>query len=663
MGDNTVSSIWIDGNHWAILFEHPDYGGRYEVFTSSDPYLPDNYIGNDTASAIRVGQGSPPTDGVWLHDASGYDGRSERFTGNDGNLGNNFVGDNTVSSIWIDGNHWAILFEDPDYGGRYEVFTSSDTNLSDNYIGNDSVSSILVGQGSPPSDGVWLYKAAYYEGQSERFTSNDTDLGNNLVGDNTVSSIRIQGDYWAILFEHPNYGGRYEVFGSNDTNLSDNHIGNDNVSSILVGQGSPPSDGVWLYKAAYYEGQSERFTSNDTDLGNNLVGDNAVSSIRIQGDHWAILFEDPNYEGRCEVFGSSDTNLTDNYIQNDSASSIKVGPPPLTPPPCETATPTPTSTSTATPTSTNTPTTTPTATSTPTPTPTNTPTATSTPTVEPVANDDFGSALCVDWLDTTHYQQTGGATVASGDPAMSCIQGAQGASTVWYRFVSPDSGTLHLDTFGSDYDTVLAVYTGPSSNLFEVGCDDNSQGLQSALDIPVVAGVDYDVQVASYPGSDGGNLQLSVEYTPPPGCSQFMQNGGFEQGPGSCPWGQSSSGGYELIYPAWPRTGSYSAWLGGYDNAYDVMSQVIRIPDNATSATLTFWWYVMTSEVEASSDIVDSSKVPGPRTQSPSRGGRSPQSFEATSKSSEPHDYLEVWLWDSAHDWPIALLQTITCNV
>jgi len=346
-------------------------------------------------------------DGVWLYEAAWYDGRAERFTGNDGNLGDNPIGDNTVSSIQIQGNYWAILFEHPNYGGRYEVFGSSDPYLPDNYIGNDSVSSILVGQGSPPSDGVWLYQAAYYEGQSERFTGNDTDLGNNPVGDNTVSSIRIQGNYWAILFEHPNYGGRYEVFTSSDPYLPDNYIGNDSVSSILVGQGSPPSDGVWLYQAAYYEGQSERFTSNDTDLGNNPVGDNTVSSIRIQGNYWAILFEHTNYEGRCEIFGSSDTNLTDNYIQNDSASSIQVGPPPPTPPPCETATPTPTSTSTATPTSTNTPTSTPTATPTPTTTPT--PSDTTPPTGEIISPppDSYINGDQVDIVATASDDRSG----------------------------------------------------------------------------------------------------------------------------------------------------------------------------------------------------------------------------------------------------------------
>ncbi len=279
--------------------------------------------------------------------------------------------------------------------------------------------------------------------------------------------------------------------------------------------------------------------------------------------------------------------------------------------------------------------------------------------VEPVANDDFDLPLCVGWPDRTYTQQTEGATVALDDPVMSCIDNQQGAVTVWYRFVSPDSGVLHLDTFGSDYDTVLAVYTGDRGNLFEVDCDDDTQGLQSALDIPVVAGEAYHVQVAGYPGSSGGSLQLSVEYTPPPGCSQFMQNGSFEQGPGSCPWWQSSSGGYELIDTLWPRGGSYSAWFGGYDNANDVMFQVIRIPDNATSTTLTFWWYMSTTEAGASSDVMDSSKISGPRTQGPGRDGRSPQSFGATPKSSEPHDYLDVWLYDSAsaHD---ALLQRIT---
>jgi subtilisin family serine protease len=78
---------------------------------------------------------------------------------------------------------------------------------------------------------------------------------------------------------------------------------------------------------------------------------------------------------------------------------------------------------------------------------------------------------------------------------------------------------------------------------------------------------------------------------PPPPPSGSIQNGGFENG--TSPWVQSSSGGYQLITTNRPRTGSYSAWLGGYNNGTDTIGQTVTIPSNGT---LTYWWYMTSSE-------------------------------------------------------------------
>ena len=66
-----------------------------------------------------------------------------------------------------------------------------------------------------------------------------------------------------------------------------------------------------------------------------------------------------------------------------------------------------------------------------------------------------------------------------------------------------------------------------------------------------------------------------------------VQNGGFEGGPGSAPWVQISP--FEIIHPAAALNGSYGAYLGGYSNTNDTLSQLIFIPDDATQARLTYW--------------------------------------------------------------------------
>ena len=90
-------------------------------------------------------------------------------------------------------------------------------------------------------------------------------------------------------------------------------------------------------------------------------------------------------------------------------------------------------------------------------------------------------------------------------------------------------------------------------------------------------------------GSGGGTPTPTP--TSPPGGTERVVNGGFENG--TSPWVQSSANGYQLIDPTRPHTGSYSAWLGGYNNANDTIYQTITVP---TNGTLTYWWYMTTQE-------------------------------------------------------------------
>ena len=79
--------------------------------------------------------------------------------------------------------------------------------------------------------------------------------------------------------------------------------------------------------------------------------------------------------------------------------------------------------------------------------------------------------------------------------------------------------------------------------------------------------------------------------TPPPTGSNVLANPGFESG--RTAWTESSSAGYALIGTDRPRTGSYGAWLGGYNAATESISQVLTVP---SSGTLSFWWRVESSE-------------------------------------------------------------------
>ncbi|WP_433745797.1 protease pro-enzyme activation domain-containing protein [Falsibacillus pallidus] len=84
--------------------------------------------------------------------------------------------------------------------------------------------------------------------------------------------------------------------------------------------------------------------------------------------------------------------------------------------------------------------------------------------------------------------------------------------------------------------------------------------------------------------------------------TELITNGGFESG--QSPWTESSTGGYQLVDTSRPHAGSSSAYLNGYNNSTDTIYQTVSIPANATSATLTFWTYVSTSETSHAYDYL-----------------------------------------------------------
>jgi hypothetical protein len=84
-------------------------------------------------------------------------------------------------------------------------------------------------------------------------------------------------------------------------------------------------------------------------------------------------------------------------------------------------------------------------------------------------------------------------------------------------------------------------------------------------------------------------------YPPSSSCSdtQVIQNGGFESG--NTIWVQQS-GSYTIIGQQYPYSGSWNAWFGGYDYASDKLYQTINIPSDISSARLTLYLYVYTSD-------------------------------------------------------------------
>lgn len=65
----------------------------------------------------------------------------------------------------------------------------------------------------------------------------------------------------------------------------------------------------------------------------------------------------------------------------------------------------------------------------------------------------------------------------------------------------------------------------------------------------------------------------------------------FEAGPGSA-WSESSSNGWDIVQTDDPRTGSYSAWLGGDHREDGEIWQAASIDAEAVSVTLIYWYKI-----------------------------------------------------------------------
>lgn len=116
----------------------------------------------------------------------------------------------------------------------------------------------------------------------------------------------------------------------------------------------------------------------------------------------------------------------------------------------------------------------------------------------------------------THLFSTFGAIKEEGEPDH-C--GIPGGASYWFSYVPPASGQLFLNTDGSSYDTVLAVYTATGtaySNLVEMACDNNSgtNGLTSSLNFPASRGVTYYIAVDGV-GAATGLVQLNYKLLVP----------------------------------------------------------------------------------------------------------------------------------------------------
>ena len=113
---------------------------------------------------------------------------------------------------------------------------------------------------------------------------------------------------------------------------------------------------------------------------------------------------------------------------------------------------------------------------------------------------------------------------ATRDPAEPQHCGVPGGPSYWFAYQPPADGVLRLDTEGSDYDTLLAVYTYDPpltgfASLVSVACDDNSGASAGAarVEFRAVATRSYFIVVDGVNGARGiAHLNYALTAAEPP---------------------------------------------------------------------------------------------------------------------------------------------------
>ena len=203
----------------------------------------------------------------------------------------------------------------------------------------------------------------------------------------------------------------------------------------------------------------------------------------------------------------------------------------------------------------------------------------------PQANNVFAAAAILTGATASATGHNAGATKETGEPKHA---GATGGGSVWWQWTAPGAGKVSVDTIGSNFDTVLAVYTGSSVNgLTAVASDDQSGGGgSSALTFSATVGTVYRFAVDG--ASNGtGTVQLHLTQAVPPANDNLADAQSMAGNTGSLtgtnvnasgetgePSHINSSGTASSVWYRWTATASGSVTVDTIGSSFDTVMAV-----------------------------------------------------------------------------------------
>jgi hypothetical protein len=137
----------------------------------------------------------------------------------------------------------------------------------------------------------------------------------------------------------------------------------------------------------------------------------------------------------------------------------------------------------------------------------------------PPRNDDFANRLRLAGATVSITASNVGATLEPGEPFNSTYAGGQ---TVWWTWRAPRTGRA---TFAVNLGAILTLYTGSWPTRLIPLTDTNDFAAEH--NVPVQAGVDYQISVDRSIWSSSGQFQLGIRYTTAPANDNFAQRKSF----------------------------------------------------------------------------------------------------------------------------------------
>ncbi len=117
------------------------------------------------------------------------------------------------------------------------------------------------------------------------------------------------------------------------------------------------------------------------------------------------------------------------------------------------------------------------------------------------ANDNFANATVLKGLSGSVTGTNANATIQAGEPTT--IAGNPGGASVWFSLTPANNMQVSLNTNGSNFNTLLGVYTGNSVSSLTSVASNYTPGGVSSVSFVAQAGVTYYIAIDGYSGAIG----------------------------------------------------------------------------------------------------------------------------------------------------------------